>query len=83
MEILSFLVYGHLTELLETADAVYALFHENVKHCGIKETFTKVQEKCAVEPGCSLRELVINGESHWLILVAAGNNLFEVGLQVW
>ena len=35
MEILQFLVYGGLSELLKTADAAYALYHDNLKHCGV------------------------------------------------
>ena len=38
-QILTFLVYGQWGELLNTADAIYALFNDNLQHCAVQETF--------------------------------------------
>ena len=68
--ILSFMVYGGLSELLSTADSVYNLYYDNFMHCGVEETFVSIHDKCASSPSsCSIPTLIKNGEKNWMKLV--------------
>ena len=59
MEILNFLVYGGLSELMLTADAAYALYHDNLKHCGVQESFQSIHKHCTDKPEEAEREINI------------------------
>ena len=82
--ILTFLVYGKLEEILDTADAVYNLFYENLQHCAIQETFNTITEKCfsSVE-ACSIPTIISNLEVNWLRLVQTVNGIADLVIRWW
>ena len=81
MEILNFLVYGGLSELMLTADAAYALYHDNLKHCGVQDSFQTIHNHCTANPEtCTLRKFILNGEKNWMRLVQTVNGLATIVL---
>ena len=81
MEILNFLVYGGLSELMLTADAAYALYHDNLKHCGVQESFQSIHKHCTDKPeACTVQKFILNGEKNWMRLVQTVNGIATIVL---
>ena len=84
MKILTFFVYGNLWDILTTADAAYNLFHENIKHCAIEETFNAITAKCfSKQESCSFLALFDNCKKNWARLLEAGTTIGEIVLGWW
>ena len=76
-------MYGKFTEILDTADAFYALFHDNLEHCGIDETFKAITTKCfSSNSACSIDSFVKNFKKNWMRIVQGGNSVANV-LMGW
>ncbi len=53
-----------------------------MEHCGIKETFQTVADKCSKYPACSISSLFGNGQKHWATVAVSSRNIFDVALEI-
>ena len=79
MQIMTFIVYGSMSEILDTADSVYNLYFDNFQHCGIEETFKQIQSICASSAdACSVKKFAFNAQKNWLSLVSSVNGIMQI-----
>ena len=82
LQILSFLVYGSFNELLATSDAVFDLFNNNLNHCGVKETFSAIQDKCSESAeACSMYTIYQNVSGKVFKVMQIVNSMIDLALN--
>ncbi len=70
--------------MLDTADAFYTLYYDNVIHCGIEESFISIHDKCYYEKdACSMKRLEHNVTKNWKNIIMAFNGLANLALNYY